>query len=195
MSNKNVSSKDNKLIICFTGMPGAGKSTASNLVKDLGYEVVNMGKAVREETTKRGLSMSDKDVGSVMIDLRNQNGMSAVAHLVLPKIKSSKKNIVFVDGVRNLEEIELFKKIGQVKVLLIHTSQEIRFKFLQNRGRKDAPNDWKPFIERDEREMSVGLVKIIALADEAISNNEITISQLKEKTQKIIRKWKDSIED
>lgn len=195
MTNKKKSSKDNRLIICFTGMPGAGKSTATNIVEDLGYEVVNMGKAVREETTKRGLTMSDKDVGSVMLDIRRKKGMSAVAHLVLPKIKSSKKNIVFVDGVRNLEEIEVFKKIGKVKVLLIHTSPETRFKFLQNRGRKDAPKDWKTFIERDEREMSVGLVKIIALADESISNNGITIPQLKEQTQKIINKWSDSIED
>lgn len=195
MNNKNISSKDNKLIICFTGMPGAGKSTASMLVEDLGYDVVNMGKAVREETTKRGLEMTDKNVGSVMLDLRQQHGMNAVAHLVLPSIKSSKKKIVFVDGVRNLEEIELFKEIGKVKVLLIHTSPEIRFKFLQNRGRKDAPIDLKPFNERDEREMSIGLVKIIALADEVISNNGITISQLKEETKKIINKWVDSFEN
>lgn len=195
MNNKNLISKDSKLIICFTGMPGAGKSAAANLVEELGYEVVNMGKAVREETAKRGLSMSDKDVGSVMLEIRREKGMSAVAHLILPKIISSKKGIVFVDGVRNLEEIELFKEIGQVRVLLIHTSPKIRFKFLQNRGRKDAPKDWKPFIERDEREMSVGLVKIIALADEVISNNGITISQLKKKTQMIINKWTDSIED
>ncbi len=191
----NRPSKDNKLIICFTGMPGAGKSTASMLVEDLGYDVVNMGKAVREETKKRGLQMTDENVGSVMLDLRQQHGMNAVAQLVLPNIKSAKKNIVFVDGVRNLEEIELFKEIGKVKVLLIHTAPETRFKFLQKRGRKDAPKDLKPFKERDEREMSVGLVKIIALADEAISNNGITIAQLKEKTQKIINKWTDSFED
>ena len=45
----NKLSKNNKLIICFTGMPGAGKSTASMLVEDLGYDVINMGKAVREK--------------------------------------------------------------------------------------------------------------------------------------------------
>jgi len=194
MRSENEPSKDMKVIICFTGMPGAGKSTAAAVAKDLGFDIVNMGEAVREETIKRGLTTTDENLGLVMLDLRCKQGMGAVANLVLPKISSSKKRIVAVDGVRNFEEIETFRNLGQVKILMIHASPETRFRFLQQRRRDDAPKSWKPFEARDEREISVGMMKTMALADEVISNNGISISELEEKTKKILSKWTDSIE-
>ena len=40
-----------KLIVCLTGMPGAGKSTIADGLKSKGYEVINMGNAVRNEAS------------------------------------------------------------------------------------------------------------------------------------------------
>ena len=194
MISKDKKTKDQKLIICFTGMPGAGKTTAAEVAKDLNFEIVNMGEGVREETIRQGLLLTDKNVGSVMLGLRRKNGMEAVAQLALPKILSSKKKVVVVDGVRNFEEIEVFKDVGEVKILVIHGSPEIRFEYLRGRRRKDAPKSMKPFEARDEREISVGIVRIIALADEVISNNGISIAELQEKTRKVLLKWANYIE-
>jgi len=194
MRSKDTNTKAGKLIICLTGMPGAGKTTATKIVKDLGFDTVNMGEGVREETIRRGLSLTDRNIGSVMLDLRHKNGMGAIAKLALPKILSSKKKIIGIDGVRNIEEIEIFKEVGEVKILVIHGSPEARFKNLRGREREDAPESRKPFETRDNREISVGIEKLFALADEAISNNGITIEQLNEKTRKTITKWADRIE-
>jgi len=194
MISKDKKTKDQKIIICFTGMPGAGKTTAIEIVKDLGYDTVNMGQGVREETIRRGLSLTDKNVGAVMLDMRRKNGMAAIAQLTLPKILSSKKKVVGVDGVRNIEEIEVFKDAGEVKILAIHGSPEVRYNYLRGRRRKDSPESRKPFEKRDEREISVGILRIISLADEVISNNGITIEQLREKTRKVLINWVNQLE-
>ena len=45
-----------RLIVCLTGMPGAGKSTiAGGLRERGGHTLVNMGDAVRAEAARRGL--------------------------------------------------------------------------------------------------------------------------------------------
>jgi dephospho-CoA kinase len=194
MISKDKKTKDQKIIICFTGMPGAGKTTAIEIVKDLGYDTVNMGQGVREETIRRDLPLTDKNVGSVMLDMRRKNGMTAIAQLTLPKILSSKKKVVGVDGVRNIEEIEVFKDAGEVKILAIHGSPEVRYNYLRGRRRKDSPESRKPFEKRDEREISVGILRIISLADEVISNNGITIEQLREKTRKVLINWVNQLE-
>jgi hypothetical protein len=50
-------------------------------------------------------------------------------------------------------------------------------------------------MQRDEREMSVGISKAIALADESISNNNITVNELREQVEWIIKKWIDEYDN
>ena len=38
-----------KLVVCLTGMPGAGKSTIVSKLKDQGYETFSLGDGVREK--------------------------------------------------------------------------------------------------------------------------------------------------
>jgi dephospho-CoA kinase len=183
-----------KLIICFTGMPGAGKSTAAEASQEIGFRVFNMGDCVREETIKRGLDLVDSNIGKVMIDIRKGGKMGAVADLILPKLRSAELKYLGIDGVRNMEEIEIIKKIGFVKILVIHASPRNRYNHQKGRGREDAPSSWELFKKRDERENDIGVGRLISLADEVISNNNISIMDLKKKTRLLLRKWIDSIE-
>ena len=45
-------------------MPGAGKSTIAEGLIPKGYEIINMGNAVREEATKRNLEPSRENLES-----------------------------------------------------------------------------------------------------------------------------------
>jgi dephospho-CoA kinase len=188
MNHKNPPDHE-RFVVCFTGMPGAGKSTAAKSSTGLGFEIVNMGDGVREETARRGLPLTDKNVGAVMIELRRRDGMGSVAELVLPKIMSAKSRLVAVDGVRNLDEVKVFRKAGTTKVLAIHAAQDVRFNFLTARRREDAPTSIDLFRARDERELGVGIGHVIALADEIISNNGITIEELKKRTLQVLNRW------
>lgn len=170
-------------------MPGAGKSTIANGLKSKNFEIINMGDAVREEAKKRSLEPTGQNLGKLMLELREKNGPGAIAELIIDKIKNSNSNVIVIDGIRSNEEINVLKKIGIVKLLCIHASTDTRFSFLSDRGRSDDPQNREHFTERDTREISVGISTPIALADESISNNNLTIDELIENAYKIIQGW------
>lgn len=180
-----------KLIVCLTGMPGAGKSTIAEGLKSRGLEVINMGDAVRTEAKKRNLEPSGKNLGKLMLELREENGPGAVAKLIEPQILKSNSRIIVIDGIRSNAELEIFRKIGIVKLLSVNTSADTRFKFLQERGRTDDPKTKTVFDERDKRELSVGLTASIAHADESVSNDNLTKEELIEHAYRIIKTWTD----
>ena len=170
-------------------MPGAGKSTIAEGLKSKGYEIINMGNAVREEAKKRNLESTRENLGKLMLELREKNGSGAIAELVKPQIESSTADVILIDGVRSNDEIQVLKKFGTVKLLAVHASTDIRFNFLQKRGRSDDPQTKEHFDERDNRELGVGISNSIALSDYAISNVGLTKDELIEKTFNIIQSW------
>ena len=178
-----------KLIVCLTGMPGAGKSTIADGLKLKGYDIVNMGNAVREEARNRNLEPTRENLGKLMLELREKNGPGAVAELIKPQIESSTSNVILIDGVRSNDEIEVLRKVGNVKLLAIHASTQTRFDFLQKRGRSDDPQTKEHFDERDNRELGVGISNSIALSDYAISNIGLTKDELIESAYEIIQSW------
>ena len=178
-----------KLIVCLTGMPGAGKSTIADGLKSKGYEIINMGNAVRNEAKERNLEPTGPNLGKLMLELREKNGPGAVAELVEPQIENSKSNVIIIDGIRSSPEIEVLRKFGTVKLLAIHASTDTRFDFLQQRGRSDDPKTKENFEERDNRELGVGISNPIALSDDAISNNNFTKEELIEVSFKKIEDW------
>lgn len=178
-----------KFVVCVTGMPGAGKSTVAKAIAKLGFHVVNLGDAVREETARRQLEPTDANIGAVMVKLRERLGPGAIAELSLPKVTSPGHEYVVVDGVRGIEEVNVFKRVGAVKLLAVHAAQPVRFHFLRSRGRLDAPLSWELFEARDQRELAVGVGEAIALADEIISNNAVTIDELQDAAVRIVRRW------
>jgi len=178
-----------KLIVCLTGMPGAGKSTIAEGLKVKGYTVINMGNTIREEAKNRNLEPTRDNLGNLMLELREKNGPGAVAELVKLQIDSSTADVILIDGVRSNDEIKVLRKFGDVKLLAIHASTDARFNFLQKRGRLDDPQIKEHFEERDNRELNVGINNSIALSDYIISNIGLTKDQLIETAFKIIQSW------
>ncbi|MEO2221072.1 MAG: AAA family ATPase [Nitrosopumilus sp.] len=178
-----------KLLVCLTGMPGAGKSTIAEGLKSKGYEIINLGNAVRDEAKKRNLDPTRENLGKLMLELREKNGPGAIAELVQIKIESSTANVMLIDGIRSNDEIQVLRKFGTVKLLAIHASTDTRFNFLQKRGRSDDPQTKEHFEERDNRELGVGISNSIALSDFALSNIGLTKDELIKNSYEIIQRW------
>ena len=67
-------------------MPGAGKSTVAEAIRDEGFTLINMGDCIRMEAKKNNLELNDKNLGSLMLNLRKKFGPGAVAQLVINQI-------------------------------------------------------------------------------------------------------------
>ena len=177
-----------KILIGTTGMPGAGKDTVRKLVQKLGLPVVVMGDEVRAEAKRKGLAITPENLGKVMLQMREEDGPAAVAKRCIPKIKAIESSVVFIDGIRSLHEVEEFKKeFPDFRILAIHASPKTRFKRLLKRGRRDDPQSWEGFIERDRRELKVGLGEVIATADYMVIN-EGTKKELEANLVKLLRR-------
>ena len=175
-------------------MPGAGKSSVASFLKEKGFVVMTMGDVVREEAKRQGLEATDINLGKMMLKLRQDLGPGAVGHIVLQKLaRDGNSSNVVIDGIRSIAEVEVLKKVGHVKLLAIHASQDTRFKHLKERARADAPSSGNEFAGRDKRELSVGVSEAIALANEMISNNDITLEQLKLCAYNIVKEWLEEI--
>lgn len=186
-------SKDT-LIVGLTGMPGAGKTTVANYLSQKGIPLLVMGDVVREVAESDGLELTSDNLAKLMLRLRKRNGPEAVAHLIVNKIKLMKKedkqlSVVIVDGIRSMAEVRLLRRIGSVKLLAIHGSTFTRYTHVRERGRSDVPSNIGEFDKRDKIEMDVGISNAIALADETISNNDISISELCQRSFITIQKW------
>ena len=173
-------------------MPGSGKSTIVSALTTRGFEALNLGDGVRTEAKRRNLEPSGDNLGKLMLELREKNGPGAIAGLLIEPIKNSQSKVIIVDGVRSTAEIEVLKNVGSVKLLSIEATTDTRYKFLSSRGRSDDPNTREKFEERDKRELGVGIGESIAIADETISNNNITLDELTEQAYKAIKKWIDT---
>lgn len=179
---------NDKSIIGVAGMPGAGKATVMDVAREMGCGVIVMGNEVRKETKNRQMEPTPENVGAVMLKLRQEAGPAAVANRCIPHIETMKKRVVVIDGIRSLHETDAFKQRFAAFVLLaIHCSPETRFKRLFKRNRSDDPANWQVFLERDRRELRVGLGDVIALADVMIVN-EGTRMQLKRDAEACLRR-------
>jgi dephospho-CoA kinase len=181
-----------KIVIGLTGMPGSGKSlVVVETARELGYAVVVMGDVIREETAKRGLELSPKNVGKVMLELRAAGGDNVIAEKCIPKIESQKKAKVIVEGIRSLHEANVFKThFAKFALMAVHSSPGTRYKRLYSRGRSDDPNCWELFYERDTRELGVGIGNAIALAEFMVINEE-SKNEVKEKVKETLKRVED----
>ena len=175
-----------KVLVGLTGMPGSGKATARELLREMGYATVVMGDVVREETKRRNLEPTPENIGVVMLRLREEEGPEVVAKRCIPKIEAERANVVVVDGIRSPEEVNEFKRhFPNFNLIAVHASPQTRFQRLFRRRRSDDPKNWRTFRERDLRELSVGLGNVVAMADHMVVN-EGTRAQLKRKVSHVL---------
>ncbi len=180
-------------VIAFVGMPGAGKSVASDVASDMGLPVVIMGDVLREEVKSRGLTPTDENTGAVAGQLRKDEGMDAIAKRCIPKIEALGCRVVVVDGIRGIAEVETFKRaFGEHFTLVkIDAPFEVRLERLSRRARSDDMGTPEWLKRRDERELSWGMGLAIDAASTSVVNLD-PIEKFQGEIRSVIRR--ESIE-
>lgn len=179
-------SLDNKTVVAVTGLPGSGKSTFLRVAKELGYHLIVMGDFVREEAARRNLPPTAVNMGELMFQMRKERGEDFIAQLTVEKAEKMKTDFIVIDGVRNPEEVEKFKKtFKNFYLIAIDSTAELRFKRIRRRFRSDDSTDRDKFEEREARELKVGVGRAMALANLIIDNNS-SLGEFKAKVKNVL---------
>ncbi|NCN69355.1 MAG: hypothetical protein COS36_04005 [Candidatus Altarchaeum sp. CG03_land_8_20_14_0_80_32_618] len=163
-------------LLCITGMPCAGKTTTIKFLSSK-FSVVSMGDAIRKEMKEKNM---DRDMREYSTEFRKKDKGYA-AKICMPEIEKIKNaEICIVDGIRNYEEVEEFRKFYDVVLIAIYASPKKRYERFTKRKRPDDNLTYKGFINRDIAELIWGLGNVIALSDLIISNEDGNVKKFKE---------------
>ena len=172
-------------VIGFTGLPGSGKSTAIDAIRNIGI-IVTMGDVIRNEAKKRGIEPTGENLGKIAKELREKGGDGVVAEKCVELIKQLKDDVIFIDGIRSQFEIDVFRKYWKFPIIATVIDENVRFERLFERGRSDDPKEIEEFRERDKREIGFGLKDVVDNADYKIENT-FSIEILQEETKKLVK--------
>jgi len=175
-----------RLVIVVAGMPGSGKSVVSRAARELGLPVHVMGDVVREEAARRGLAPTPANLNMVAKSLRERYGPTVVAERTAEKFGD--EEAVLVDGVRSLDEVEVFRRYGDVVIVAVHASPRTRFERIRRRNRPGDPRTWEEFVSRDRTELGFGVGNVIALADYMIVNEEKSLEEVSREAREVLEK-------
>jgi len=171
-------------VLGFCGLPGSGKSTIIETIEDLG-KIITMGDVIRNEAKKRNVPLIDENLGKIAKELREIGGPNIVAEKCVEWINTLKSKLIFIDGLRSMDEVNIFKKYWKFPVIAIVVDDDLRFKRLTERGRSDDPKDIKQLKERDNREIGFGLKEVIANSNYQFKN-DLPVIESKKKARTLI---------
>ncbi len=161
-------------LIVTVGMPGSGKDELTEIARSIGLATLKMGDLVRDETRRRGLPLTNANLGRVASEERDRHGPGIWAQRAVPKLTETR---TLVDGCRSDTEVAVFRHhFGDLFVLGIYSSPSTRAARLAKRGRDD--DSLEAFYERDRRELKWGIGNAFTLADGMIVN-EGTIEEFR----------------
>ena len=171
-------------VLAICGLPGAGKSTAIDAIRNLG-SVITMGDVIRNEANKRNLAPTSDNLGKIAKELRLNYGPNIIAEKCVDLINKQYNNIIFIDGLRSMAEVKVFRKYWKFPIIAIVLEEKRRFKRLFERARSDDPKRIDDLKDRDKREIEFGLEEVLNNADYTIKNDS-TKEDLKERMRKLV---------
>lgn len=177
LSNRSI--MDSKLtLLAIVGMPGGGKSVASNFFKSKNIAVLRLGDQTDIGLKEKGLPLTEENEREYREGIRKELGMAAMAIKIEPRIDAAAKEngMIVLDGLYSWEEyVYLKEKFPQLKLLCIFAPPDIRYKRLATR--KVRPLTVEEARSRDVAEIeNLNKGGPIAIADYCIINDADEVS-------------------
>lgn len=182
---------DEKTIIAFVGMSGAGKSEAAEYLKEKGIPFIRFGSFTDEGVKELGLEINPDNERMVREKFRKDLGMAAYAIKAESKIAEllNDANLIGIDGLYSWEEY-VYLKEKFPNLILVHIFAEPSVRYARLLKRPIRPVPYKKSRERDIAELEkLNKGGPIAIADYMIQN-EGDLEDMKKKIDVLLGKIK-----
>jgi dephospho-CoA kinase len=174
------------VVFVVVGMPASGKNIARGYAGNAGIPYFATGDIVRAEVARRGLPGNASNTARVSDELRGADGLG-VTRKAFETAQASGADVVFMEGIRSWQEIDLLKEKAACVVIAFVAPRLLRKERIMARGRTDdSPT---AFDERERRELSYGTAVPIVLADEYILNTK-GMDEAREALEAIVLKYR-----
>lgn len=179
-----------KTILAFVGMPGAGKSEATQYLYKKNIPFVRFGALTEEVVKEAGLPLNTENERIFREKIRNELGMGAFAVKAKPKIDKLllEKDCIALDGLYSWEEYTYLKKYFPfLKLILIYAEPLIRYKRLSQRS-------IRPILLGESRDRDIREIEKlnkggpISIADFCILNNSDELLDLYKNIEDLLNK-------
>lgn len=172
-----MSASAQKILLAIVGMPGAGKTEATQYLKKKGIPFVRFGDVTERELTERGLPLTPENERIIRESLRTEFGMAAYAIRSKPFIDQliSHHACVILDGLYSWEEY-VYLKAYYPHFLLVHVYAEPK-----KRYERLSKRPVRPFTPQQARDRDIAEIEKlnkggpIAIADYCIENTNDSI--------------------
>lgn len=136
---------DERKVLVFVGMPGAGKSVCVDHLKSKGLPSLYFGGITIDEIKQRGLEVNETNERLVREDIRAKEGKGAYALRILAKLEKyfdEGSKCVVVDGLYSWTEYKIFKDTlaGDAVIIAVVASRELRHSRLTSRDIRPLNN-------------------------------------------------------
>lgn len=197
-------------VIIITGSIGTGKSTAVNILKQMGYEVLDSDKIVHEgynvgeeiynnvlnyygdAIINNDKTINRQKLGKIVFnDEKSLKKLNEIVHAsvfnkLIEGIGNCNDNVIFLDIPLALEEIENINKsdLHYDEIWLVYVNSNIQKERLAKRAISENKNP-KDVLKIIENQLSIEKKK--TMVDEVLIN-EGTVEELKYKIEKLLTK-------
>jgi dephospho-CoA kinase len=160
--------------LALVGMPGAGKTLCAAHLQKLGFAHFRFGQIVVDEVERRGLAVNPANEQLVREELREREGINAIAIRALPHLKTAleQHHSLVIDGLYGFGEYKLLHaELGaNMVVVAITSARHLRYQRLARRRERPltpAEAELRDFNEIEKLEKGGP----IAIADYTLLNN------------------------
>ena len=178
------------MIIGLTGTLASGKDEFSRYLKQKGFEAYSLSDMIRDEAKQRGLELTRENLQKLGNELRRKRGFSALADMVLGKLRPGKNYVI--SSIRNPSEVEALRNSGSFTMVFVDAPIMQRFNRVISRARAGEQSlTFEQFRAQEEKEMasddpsSQQLLRCRQMSDFELMNDS-TIAEFHAKIEKII---------
>jgi dephospho-CoA kinase len=180
-----------KIIFGVTGEMASGKGlVAKHISEKYGAKTFKYSALLRELFDTAEIDKSRKNLTVLGTKVRQMFGRYAMTDVLIWRVLETDAKIVVVEGIRNKDEVEAWKKLKNFVLVAVEADSRIRYDRLvvRNENVGDAQKSFEEFMDDSHRGMETEIVEIMAGADEKITNNS-SLEEFLAQVDSLVKKY------